>query len=66
MSLREMSPSARLKAAKAAFGRRHGASPETREKIAAAESKMEWRGCCRKCKTPLKGLLSELKEHRCG
>ncbi len=61
-----MSPETRMKMARLAYGRRHGASPETREKIAAAEATMEWRTVCRKCKTPLKGLLSELKEHRCG
>jgi len=62
-----MSPEQRLKAARIAFGRRHGASPEARARMEQANAEAsDWRTVCRRCKEPLKGSLAQLKEHRCG
>jgi len=62
-----MSPEQRLKAARIAFGRRHGASPEARARMEQANAEAaDWRATCRHCKQTLKGTLAEVREHRCG
>lgn len=48
-----------------AAGRRLGARPETRARVAAENSKKEWHAVCPHCKAALKGTPAELMEHRC-
>ncbi len=57
------------KAARIAFGRRFGASPEARERIAKADAEALWFAVCTKCKTKYKGTLTDIRAgtaHICG
>lgn len=62
-----MSASTReVKRAQVSMGRRFGASPEAREKMAAADDEATWVGQCPRCHMALKGTLKFLKGHKCG
>lgn len=54
------------KAALIRWGRFAGMSPDKLEAMRKANAEAIWYGRCRKCGVELKGLLSDLKEHRCG
>jgi hypothetical protein len=54
------------KAALIRWGRFAGMSPDRKAAMDKANAELEWYGWCRKCGKSLKGLLTELKEHRCG
>lgn len=46
--------------------RRKKASPEALQRMREADSKIEWTATCRLCKAELRGLIKELKEHKCA
>lgn len=53
------------KRTKVFLGRRLGASPEARERMAVADAEATWHAWCPNCNMKLKGALKDLREHRC-
>lgn len=47
--------------------RKHGASPETKDRIAEFnKTAKDWYGTCRKCGMELRGTLDEIRKCSCG
>lgn len=49
-----------------AVGRRFGASPAARERMALVDDEATWHGTCRRCKERVQGSRKQLKAHICA